>query len=568
MKKRSSEHLLFDSGQIAQQLSQLVIRDLSSAIKHESQIDSTLRSVLPMYQESLLKKFARPDADSKELEDATFVKFRSINKHMSGVSFSDALEKYAVPLKRARNLCHLVLGSFSSEEWFASCKHSQGSSIGVPYRDTSVEAKFGWPISVTDEVKPLVSSYLAWDQTLASAIDHLNADTICETMESVEGSRATTVPKSDTVRRMIAIEPTWNMFFQQGLMSMMYERLKVSGLDVAKLPYAHTSRAFEASITGKFATIDFSSASDCVHTELLRWLFPPQWFRVLNLVRSKHIRLDGVVEDLHMFSTMGNATTFPIETLVFWSLACAAHSFQSDTNPNRILIPSSMRRECSVFGDDCIIPSESAGSFMELASSVGFIVNHDKSFTDGRFRESCGGDYHTGRDVRPLFLKGPTSESSSALEPWLYILLNSLLKKYKTCFGVFKYLYGRDSIGYLMSLFRENKLKIKLVPEDYPDDSGLKLSGDLGRFRACYGGFYSPIKRNHHGTYSFQYCAFRYKRTRIVNPFVRYALALKAEARPTKETPFNVRTREKGGYVVGKGKHDRWSCPPDQRDLK
>jgi hypothetical protein len=37
---------------------------------------------------------------------------------------------------------------------------------------------------------------------------------------------------------------------------------------------------------------------------------------------------------------------------------------------------------------------------------VGFSVNKEKSFSKGAFRESCGGDFWSGVNTRPLYIKG------------------------------------------------------------------------------------------------------------------------------------------------------------------
>jgi hypothetical protein len=210
-----------------------------------------------------------------------------------------------------------------------------------------------------------------------------------------------------------------------------------------------------------------------------------------------------------MYATMGNAVTFPLETLVLWTLGHATlldgHTLSSYPEWDDLL-------KVSVFGDDCIVPSHIAEDFIEVCQHVGFIINKEKSFYDDKgFRESCGGDFLRGYDVRPFHLKGPTSARLSALEPWLYIVGNRLLPKYMSCFGTRNYVYAKELWSCLFSLFNQYGLELKIVPNEYPDDAGLKLGNDLQRFIDNYPGLVlSRISINQHGTYSFLYCRFRY----------------------------------------------------------
>ncbi len=221
----------------------------------------------------------------------------------------------------------------------------------------------------------------------------------------------------------------------------------------------------------------------------------------------------------------------------------------------------------SVFGDDCILPTSDAASFMELAESVGFVVNKEKSFFDDApgFRESCGGDYLHGSNVRPFSLKAPTSTRRSALEPWLYIILNGILPKYISCFGSLRYIYDKALLEYLFSLFTKYKLKVKLVPSDFPDDAGLKTL-DWRRLRECYNVSFDTVAISEQGWSSFRYCSFRYKSERSRDDYLRYAIWLKApvvtrfsvftKPMPKPRTLFPV--RRKGGYVVARALAPAW----------
>jgi hypothetical protein len=97
---------------------------------------------------------------------------------------------------------------------------------------------------------------------------------------------------------------------------------------------------------------------------------------------------------------MGNGYTFPLQTLLFYSLASLACKMSN--------VGSS---QVSVYGDDVIVPPEAFDTFLRLLNLFGFEPNSEKSFGSGPFRESCGKDYFDGKDCQPLYLKEPVLEA-------------------------------------------------------------------------------------------------------------------------------------------------------------
>jgi hypothetical protein len=548
-----------------------------------------------------LKKYCSTTVDSDQLEREAFEKFLAINDHMghasldlrnsipwdhSGTITDDTPRMEAIHL-RARALVHKVLGEFDITRWFEKCKNSSGTTIGVSYNNTSVEKKFSYPISVTMRAKPYFDAYLAWDKSLAQEVAVMNGDRPTGPYKIVAGSRATTVTKNSTVRRFISVEPTANMYLQQGLMEEMYDAMKKCGLDVSVLPDNHVMRAMIASITGDEATIDWSSASDCQSCTLLRWNLPSGWYSACMATRSPTSEVNNTPHFLNLYATMGNATTFPLETIIFWAYAHAVHMSRTCGN-SRFPNWDYNLDCCSVFGDDCIVPTESADEFMSVMTSFGFMVNREKSFFDRdcRFRESCGGDFLAGYDVRPVFLGEPHSTAFSALEPWLYTILNRLIPKYIKLFGPLKYVYDKALFRTIVSIFVENGLSFKLVPRGLPEDSGTDLSDDLSRFCLEYRPPLSPISRDMHGTYYYKLCSFRYRSFAARCDGVRYQTWLKKPGLTTfsitkvKKTPrkgkkavvvankevdrdplSRYKTRRVGGYVVASGLTSHWFVP-------
>lgn len=189
-----------------------------------------------------------------------------------------------------------------------------------------------------------------------------------------QGSRFTSVPKNNETRRPINIEPFCNIVVQKLIGSNLRSQMKrIFDVDLDTLSDNHRIRISDP----KIATIDLKNASDSVSTELCRFLLPKYIFDELMLARSPMIL--GYDDSYHLVnkvSAMGNGFTFELMSLMLTSIC-------------RQLDPHS-----SVFGDDIIIAKEHATRLTELLEDVGFVVNAEKSFIDGPFRESCGGNYH------------------------------------------------------------------------------------------------------------------------------------------------------------------------------
>jgi len=574
LKKRSQKAKLFDPDTIATTVHQALSRDLLNHPQMYRFNDSITRNAFNRQRDEFLKKYVSPSIDQDQLETETLEKFLSVNDHMLDYNIknclldidddpcfrNDSLDLKV--LKRTKDLLSFVLGNLDEEELFLECRNSSGTSIGVSYSDTSNENKFSYPMSVTSSAKPLFQRYLQFDYKLEHAIQELNSASVCgERFNVVKGSRATTVDKTATKRRFIAIEPTCNMFLQQGMMRVMYKRLDAVGLDVSTLPDRHKQLARESSITGKNSTIDWSSASDCVSIELLRQLLPTRWFALIDQVRSPSTTIRGKEVDLHMVSSMGNAGTFPLETLVFWAFAISTIVSLKNTTASRLPDWETFG-EASVFGDDCIVPTSCAEEFISVMTAVGFIINKEKSFYGTeQFRESCGGDYLSGYDNRPFNLRAPASNRLSALEPWLYIILNATLKKYIMYFGVTNYVYDKAIFHCIFGLFDSFGITVKLVPPEFPDDSGLKMSSDIQRFVNHYSVKLNRIDISHHGVLRFAYCSYQYGKKRVLDENLQYYLKLK-NFRASEKKPFKKKDiRRNGGYVVAKGRSGHWSIP-------
>jgi hypothetical protein len=216
--------------------------------------------------------------------------------------------------------------------------------------------------------------------------------------EIVPGNRFSTVPKDCTKDRGIAMEPSINVFYQLSIGKIIRRRLSRWGIDLNEGQERHRQLACAASNRGHLSTLDLSNASDTICRNLVKILLPPGWFALLDSVRSKKTLIDGKTVLLEKFSSMGNGFTFELETLIFLSLAAS------------LCDDGSIGTELFAYGDDLIVPSDRTKDVISLLEFCGFSINSRKSFSSGHFRESCGGDFFNGTDVRPFFLKKDPDE--------------------------------------------------------------------------------------------------------------------------------------------------------------
>lgn len=204
-------------------------------------------------------------------------------------------------------------------------------------------------------------------------------------------NRVEFVPKNWKTDRTIACEPEGNLPLQLAFDKYAKRQLKVVGIDLSNQS-VNQQLAFRASIDGRNATVDFKNASDTISYNAVALVFPEEWFAFLADVRSPGYRLGAKGSQKYVyskFSSMGNGTTFVIETLLF-AAACWAVS---------------QKRDFSVYGDDVILPVENFESFQALTRFLGFTINSQKSYCEGPFRESCGGDFYGGVNVTPVYVR-------------------------------------------------------------------------------------------------------------------------------------------------------------------
>lgn len=210
------------------------------------------------------------------------------------------------------------------------------------------------------------------------------------------------VAKTCKTLRTIVVEPVLNGLGQKGIGRYMKDRLALVGVNLRDQT-RNQKLAYQGSCDGKTATVDLKSASDCVCTALVWLLLSYDWACLLDTFRTPevvytHPKLGKVRFELEKFSSMGNAYTFELESLIFYSIAMGVCK--------HLHLPTC---DVSVYGDDIIIPVAGYDLLEEVLNYCGFTFNKSKSFKEGPFRESCGTDYYKGIDIRPFYLKTKVS---------------------------------------------------------------------------------------------------------------------------------------------------------------
>ncbi len=215
--------------------------------------------------------------------------------------------------------------------------------------------------------------------------------------------KVTSVPKTAAKARIIAMEPSHVQFAQQGILREFVREFS------GQTPFVNLRDqepnqvlARQGSMDGSISTIDLSEASDRVSLELVRSVFAhfPNLLGALEASRSLRARLpDGRVIALKKFASMGSATCFPVESIVFATIALLAGDRVVAGSSRSDQSMKDWEQRTQVFGDDIVIPTTMVPTCLDLLSYLGMKVNTHKSFWSGYFRESCGKEYYRGHDI-------------------------------------------------------------------------------------------------------------------------------------------------------------------------
>lgn len=339
------------------------------------------------------KKFTPSDDRKKILETKAFDDFANLDSSIRSVA----------PFRLDR-LAHV--GKFTLEhlDMFneLKCKHGPGAVA------EGVTPNQKW-IGVTAHL-------LDFDETFNDAgydvVSWLYHDAISEqSFSNIPRSsdcRLVAVPKTSTALRTITVEPLLNQFIQQGYNE--HLRTCINKCAVLRRCLSLTDQtknqdlALIGSLTGDWVTMDLSSASDLLSLEVVNAVFAnrPRFLKGIMACRTPSVDNGNAIIQLKKYAGMGNATTFPVQSVCFATIALAAIVGNRRITKRRLEAYASCIR---VYGDDIIVKREYYPSVAEWILSCGLKINRMKTFSKGNFRESCGVDAYKGVNVTPIYLR-------------------------------------------------------------------------------------------------------------------------------------------------------------------
>lgn len=215
-----------------------------------------------------------------------------------------------------------------------------------------------------------------------------------ECAESMFYVRLSAVVKQASISRIVGIHASTILAQQVGLGDYLTTRLsRFCNVNLSTAPDLHKELAMEGSLTGLLSTLDQRKASDNILRILCEWLFPHEVFSYMSRITPTTVEIQGVRREVRMMCPAGNGFIFPLQTMLFWALIRGTQ------------VVTQKRSDHWVFGDDVIISTDIYDDVVSVFQAVGLQVNENKSFKSGPFRESCGGDYLYGSNVRPQHVK-------------------------------------------------------------------------------------------------------------------------------------------------------------------
>lgn len=368
---------------------------------------------------------------------------------------------FLVNLDKVSRLIASALGIYDPADW--RFKHGPGAIA----ERTGPSNKFCWSnwSERLEMVFPIADygyhSYSSWGRDVAPpGLAFTKRDPAAKRLEigsHEPGSRLVAVPKTFAGPRLIAAEPSEHMWCQQSLLSYFATRSArswISRFVVFDDQSQNQKMCIAGSVTGSLSTIDLSMASDCVTPDLVGNLFrtSPKLLLALRASRTLFVsqQLTHRVSEtlvLKKFSTMGNAYTFPVESLAFLAIVLAAVLTHRRKDVKLEAIED-LIGEVSVFGDDLIVPTDSREAICSALEMLHFKVNTGKSFWSGNFRESCGVDSFRGHDVTPVYYRQHYSGNAKSLSSVL-ATRNRFYNRYLL-----------NTAGYLESTLPRNLLRV------------------------------------------------------------------------------------------------------------
>jgi len=373
----------------------------------------------------------------------------SINQIIDRFNPGDFLSPYV--LREARRLCRQVLGGTDPLDYDALIpRHGPGAvATGETGHEKTAFKRY------YDRLHSVFPYDILMSYNLSSVSDEWEGWQGLESLDTGT-AKVVLVPKDSRGPRLISCEPLEYQWVQQAMLKHLVTTIEKHPLTRGQVNFSsqeiNRDMAQRASLGGPegdavrlesgdvmfplpmdYVTLDMKDASDRVSCALVKYLFPENWYEALYACRSAATKLPcGRVVPLKKFAPMGSAVCFPIEALVFWSIARAMlhhcsvedqkYVVQIEPTPLDLAVQAyrSQRAKVYVYGDDIIVPRYCSGLTIRVLEAVGLKANLDKCCRGRFFRESCGMDAYKGICVTPLRIRTPLTSSlgGTALFSW------------------------------------------------------------------------------------------------------------------------------------------------------
>lgn len=354
---------------------------------------------------SFYKKLC-PDDATKVADDAALEKFLGINRSLLDVPFvfearNEAESCFYDYFKHHLNTCLGHSWSIESFDLDYIRGHMNVGPGAAQKADASslVTKLFNGKMTFTNpDLIPLYRAALSetgfWADAEMQRFQKFGFD-------RVPGSKLFFAKKNAEISRVCGTEANLNMLIQKAVGEFCEFRCEwYFGINLSTQPLYNRDLARKGSIDGSIGTIDLVSASDCISTSLIDASLDRSPLKtIIFKSRSEETVLpDGKSEKLRMIATMGNGFTFPLQTIIFASAVKAVYQLMG--------FPCDCpKTQFGVFGDDICVRKETYVFLSEMLNRLGFKVNGAKSFNSGNFRESCGGDFTYGTDIRGVYVR-------------------------------------------------------------------------------------------------------------------------------------------------------------------
>ena len=362
-------------------------------------------------------------------------------------------------LDLVRKHCQSVLYCFNEK----AIKPSHG-----PGASTTPKEKWTHWYQTIDYCYPY-TSYMS----LYANRDHMEQFEDCQWPSHIE-ARMTAVPKDSRGPRLICVHPAESIWIQQGVRRELERAIRSRRRSYGQWPCGHIHFddqrvngriALLSSKSGRYATLDMKEASDRISETLVQYLFGRKykWFGCCRAQKYScdHKGFFPSDNNIYSYAPMGNATTFPVQSLVFWAICCASLQYHGYHQPGAVF----------VFGDDIEVPAVMAPVVINDLESFGLVVNRTKSFWRSAFRESCGVDAFNGVNVTPIRWKASLmAESLFDLQSLSDMAMRLRLASYhETAATVYRHIERTMRRRYKKRLFLTNNLNHGGIAEFCPD---------------------------------------------------------------------------------------------------